>query len=274
MNNTLVYFFGFPIDSTLLSGIIAVVGTFIGMVFGGVITYCLNIKQQKKALIRDLQIKVADDMIKEINKLSQSVFNAFLIISDFTFNLEQYNDRLSYIRNNPQIPQPHNTDEKIKVVQIEDSFVKMYADNMNRDIEKQMEKWIIYSEDFNSFYNCFESKQVILNKFVNIYQYILRESRVLLNSKTNFIDIYYMEISSIVMRREFVSKDIIEKAKSLSQKYEFQSLDFGIYLQDFKVELQNYFFSDLFKNYRIPRRNPKDKKEIVLTIDIKIDESL
>jgi len=262
--------FGLKIDSTLLSGIYGIVGVLFGVISGGFITYRLNVKQMKKSLVLDLQIKASQEMLKEIDNLTNSLLKVYNNIDQLISNIELYNKSLIILQENNQIPQPKLSD--VYAVPIEDDFVKMYSKWIENCMQNNSEKCEQFSLAFNSYWNIFESREVILNKFTNIYHIILKESDKLIVCRSNYTTNYHMNISSDVMSKVIISEEKIDVTKELWEIYKNETWDFIGYLRDFKIELQNYFYSDLFDKYKVKRREPEDKNVRVLTIDSEMEE--
>jgi hypothetical protein len=263
MMNNVVNIFGYKIDITLFTSLISVLGGLIGVLVGGYITSKSNIRHMTKSTKRDLEIKSTDEMLREINILGTTLSDAVNSLMFFTLNLHTYNETVIVYLDGCK-----NSQLDSNIMQYREYRVKLDTDNLIKIIENHRLKWELYSSSFNSYWNTYESNEVILHKFREIYNFILNESRKLVRYQNNLVsDIYFMNISSDTFMKKLLSEEVIQKAEEEWNKLQQQYWDFLVYLQDFRIELQNYYYSKLFNKYKIPKRKPKDESLIVLSLD-------
>jgi len=107
----------------------------------------------------------------------------------------------------------------------------------------------------------FEKNEVILNKFVESYVKIRDE----FEKKHEINTSYALCIIEIGFNIHNYSDIDTEKLKALGEQVKNYAGDMSGYTSDLMKALQNYYQSELFGGYKIPKRQPQDKSVKVLT---------
>lgn len=224
----------------LSSGLI---GTIIGALISGIITYLYNRKQLKN----NLQIRACEEILMKIDELNLALLEAYSKLFFLIPNIKNYNQNLGEQNN----------------------LYKVYLNSVMNDIKEHQEKWNNYILAYNNYSNTYESKEVILHDFKPIYNYIAKELNLLFQTQNRLIVHYNNKISLQLMSSKLISADGIDEIINIYDKFTSLYCDIQGYFNDFKHELQNYVYSDLFDKYKIQKRKPIDKNVVVLSLDKK-----
>ncbi|EMS74019.1 hypothetical protein [Ruminiclostridium cellobioparum] len=240
--------------------LITVLVGLLSITLGWYITYRLSLKQMKKSLVSDLQIKSSQDIIYQIYILKNSLLRTNSNLSDFIFFLQQYKCSFNELG--------------LRNVNRSDSVYSTYESVLNIHIKLVMDKFeeirLTFQEltnSFNLFWTIFESKQVILNEFVPIYQLLLSKLNEYFISYLKITSIYQVELFSDINLKNQINNVVLENIQEKIRNLESLYYECSSYLGDFSNELQNKYLSHLFNNYVIPKREPKDKRKKVLSLD-------
>jgi hypothetical protein len=235
----------------------------VGAIIGGIVSYFFNLSQDKKKTKEELTLKASEELIDRINILSDALDKLSSCQMDYIHNITQFNELVSSISKEMLVSNSlRDTYEKscdIYVIGVEEStnyYVRDYRE---------------YSNAFHALWSHFQSRQLILYDFINMYKYIVNENEKMVEIHYDIFKNHFSEISINMKTRKMINHDAIEKADASLEDFKEKITHLKCYLHDFKIELQNYYLSKLFSR-SIPRRNPRDKSLIVLTRHIKIDE--
>ncbi|MEK5505584.1 hypothetical protein MKX46_07260 [Paenibacillus sp. FSL P4-0113] len=217
-----------------LSALIAIVGWWIAITNLNK-QHRRNLELDKQKFVREMQIKTADEAINLLAKSRGSLgeLNLYLILlpgdlrTKYAVNFEIHNSR------------------------------------WEKPNEQVLKLWEKSSKSILEFTYFFESREVVLNKFVgmkDIYLEQLSEIREVIGRYSEYLGgIYYSRYLNGIVLSEEELIDFENRTKEFNE-YIF---DFLGYVHDFIIELQNAFLSETFE-YSIPVRQPTDPKYKVL----------
>lgn len=217
---------------------ITIIAGLSGVVIGALITAFFSERREKKKLIKDLQIKATDDVLKDLKNFASclSEYSSFVVT-------------LTIILDN----------EIRKVQPINENIFEKFISLKHQ-----------YNDSYFVFMNNFESKRVIFNKFWGMRNYFFDTDKEFSNIA---IELSYL-LSRIyqlkVLKNAFLDDEEFEKLVTLCKRFNEKYSDLASYLYDFTVELQNEFLSKLFK-CKVPRRVVHDEDLKVLTTDLKYE---
>lgn len=225
---------------------IPLISALMGALVGGYITHRNSIKQITKSTRMNLQIDTCHEMLSKINDTTNILSELNAEFAFLKYALEGYISA-------------YDNKEGISLLSYAEILEKNFT---NHDIN-----WMKLTNSFSQFWNYYESKEVILHKFILIYKFILNENKKLAEKHSEFKTYYMHNLLSKINQREQILKEDFDKIIILKNAYSEQVLDLIAYSYDFKIELQNYYLSHLFNDYTIPKREPENSDLIVLSIE-------
>ncbi len=229
-------------DFTIMSAIIGFLGALLGAFIGGIITHYSNKRNMKK----DLQINACELMITKINIISSTIYESYLNLANIKMHLESYNEYIS--KNIPETSKTHS--------------------NIIKDrLESHEKNQHILKITMQDFFDTYESKEVILHDFKKIYNLL---KKAIIFSSSGHLRFTRDFKDSILLQLKFgdpISDDLLNKIIKSWGICEITDVNNLKHLIDFKRELQNYYLSGLFKNYKIPKRIPEGQNDTILSID-------
>lgn len=236
-------------------------------IIAGIVSYWFNLKQSKKNIKIDLQIKASQSMLEEINRFRNSVSEVYYSLSSLVFFVQQY-DRITNkdIMLNTRVV---DSSDRLHEVFSQESLLKSQIDLINDAFIKHTEKWELFSTSFYSFWTTYESNQTILNEFDNIYDFLLKEFDLFVDCRNKIISEYQMKINPDIISKKDINDLVLQEIEKTFKILEKSKFDFESYLGDFIKELQNKYLSKLFDDYKIPIRNPRNDKHKVISLDDK-----
>lgn len=194
-----------------------------------------NLDLDNQKFVREMQIKTADEAIRLLSKSREPLgeLNLYLILLPGDL-------RMKYALN------------------FEISNIRWEKPN-----EQILQLWDNSSKAILEFIYFFESREIVLNKFIEMKQVYLDqlgEIREIVNTYSEYIgSMYYSKYLSGVV----LSEEEIKVFENKTKEFNDYVYDFLAYIHDFIVELQNTFLSKTFE-YSIPVRQPIDPKHKVL----------
>gem|GEM_PF-4274841 len=202
---------------------------------GWIMSYWQNRNLQKKQYQIELGTKTVDNGLeyvhgtsKKLNKLSATVSSIMFLEPIFMIKYMSFDSKFEYWQK-----------KKIEI----------------------MDDWSNATETFINLIMYLESREVILNKFVKMRHKLLDKYREMETYKPyKFLHDNYFNHMKQTVNVNF--REIEKEIKPLNQII----FDLMAYLKDLQVEMQNEFLSEIFDNYRVPRRKPEDPEHEVLTI--------
>ena len=199
---------------------------------GWIVAYFIAIKKIEKTLVKQLQIEASREVIKSLRNFCDK-FNALdVFLTKTKINLESH---------------------------INDSIIRLHV-LLSQELEEFLDLRKKSSEALIALVFLFEDNEVILNKFTNFNREIFNGYEKLRTLSRPYEDWFRSKFSPILSEEEF------KKLKELTEKFLEFTLDMISYADDYIRELQNCYQSDLF-GYKISKREPKDKKFKVLSLD-------
>lgn len=229
-----------------------IISLFIGGLITGLISYKFLQKREKDKLKKDLQIKATEEILeiaREVNdKASRFLF------PDFT-SFQGYNDTLSHLEKNKPSSGVSKTDSIIS--DLHNSQLNQAKDEVRNCMNNFFENRKEYAFSYCRFLNIFETKLVILNKFIGINELLSDKFKEIMDIETKIMDLYHFEISTCVTYSRPIENDLIEKMAALDNRLLEIKADIMCIYYDLSVALQNEFLSDVF-GFKIPCRQPID----------------
>jgi hypothetical protein len=194
-----------------------------------------NLELDKQKFIREMQIKTADEAINLLAKSRDSLgeLNLYLIL----------------------LPGDLRTKYSVNL--------EIHSSRWEKPNEQVLKLWEKSSKSILEFTYFFESREVVLNKFVGMKETYLEQLSEIREATGNYSEylgrIYYSTYLNGIVLSEEELIDLENKTKEFNE-YIF---DFLGYVHDFIIELQNAFLSETF-GYSIPIRQPTDSRYKVL----------
>lgn len=227
---------------TLISAIIGFLGALLGAFIGGFITHLSS----KKTLKKDLQINACELLISKINILSSTIYQCYLNLTYIKGQLESYNENI--YNNNFEA-------------------AKTRSNNIKSKLESHEKNYNLLIIHYNDFIDTYESKEVILHDFKKIYKRVNSDIRPCPHAHSTFAKDFKDIILSQLESNSSISDELLNKIVQSWENCDIKDVKSLKHLIDFKTELQNYYFSGLFKNYKIPKRIPENPKDTILSLD-------
>jgi len=231
-----------------------IISLLIGALLSGFISYIFLKKREKDKLRKDLQLKAAEQILEEIRLVNDK--SSMLFIPDFT-SFQGYNSTLEFIESNKplegDLPIIKKTVEELNTNQLQWS-----KDRILKCMNSFFEIWKEYAYSYCRFINLFESKQVILNKFIGIKELLGEQLTEIMEIENKIMRLYHFEISPCVTYSNPISTELINKMQELDNELMEKTTDICSIFYDFTIEIQNEFLGKLF-GYEIPARQPVDK---------------
>lgn len=195
-----------------------------------------NINLQEENLKKELQINVAEESIKLLSQIRADLIKLNAFIDGFKFEM----------------------------IGIKNSG--FFSEKWKNPVNNLRECFNNYNDSTLNFLYYFESREVILNKFLNMkntFNNKYSETSKLSNDLIRFlIDSFIVDLP---LKKQIEKMDH-EKYELLTESLREHIFDLFGYIHDFNIELQNAFLAEMF-NYKIPQRAPEKTNVKVLSID-------
>ncbi|QLY79462.1 MULTISPECIES: hypothetical protein [Clostridium] len=224
----------------------SVYSVLLGAIISAYISYRFTKWRENQRLKIDLQIKTTDmliDIIKNFNT-SASIMTSknfvFFNIYNSTLESNKIDDSLDKINND------------FKII-----LINQAKENAINNFEEYREIWINYSKAFMPIISILESREVILNKFVNDKDELIDEFQKLIDLQNDFTTLYYNDISNKILFNQLIADTSLEKVNKYQQKFMDQCIYVSCKVLDLQVKLQNEFLGKLFKYKVQPRKENK-----------------
>ncbi|ERK31949.1 hypothetical protein [Clostridium intestinale] len=135
-----------------------------------------------------------------------------------------------------------NTDFKIMLI-------NQAKENSINNFEEYRELWINYSKSFMPIISILESREIILNKFVNDKDELIDEFQKLIDLQN--------DVSYKITLNQLIDTISLKTVDDYQQKFMEQCIYVSCKVWDLQVKLQNEFLGKLFK-YTVPPRKPNN----------------
>lgn len=226
---------------------------FLSVLLGGLttgyITYKFLKRREKDKLKVDLQIKAAEQILEEIRVVGDK--SSMLFIPDLT-SFQSYSSTAIFSEKNS----PATTSA------MQDFYnggqLNQAKDRVRKCMDNFFELWKDYAFSYCKFINSFETKLVILNKFIGIKELLSEELKVMMEIENRIMHLYQFEISDCITYSKPIDDNLINQIKALENIFQEKKADIISIFHDLNVGLQNEFLGDLF-GFKIPDRQPIDE---------------
>lgn len=230
---------------------------FISILIGGLITGYISYKflkrREKDKLKIDLQVKATEQLLEDIKVVDDKASKLF--IPGFS-SFQDYNSTLTHIENNmlsDDYPMVKSTMEDLYNKQLNQA-----KDRVSKSMDNFFESWNEYSLSYSKFINSFETKMVILNKFIGIKELLFDELKLIMNIENKIMNLYYFEISNYITYSKPIDNSLINQLADLENNLQEKKVDIISIFYDMKIGLQNEFLGELYE-FKIPTRQPIDE---------------
>jgi|GEM_PF-5268430 len=214
----------------------AMLSALLGAVVGGLITWLIMRSLEKYKIKKDIEIRTAYEIISIINDFQTSLVDFITYLMKDRKTIYDMCEFKALIN-----PDPSYTQESLRL-------------------------WINVLKPTAKLFIYFDSRYIILHKFVKIKEFLWDEKEKLSTSVDKLQD----KLIELDHSRQTQNKLSIEKIEELVlQHKECSNIAGDIlgYLHDFIVDIQNHMLDDLFENIVVPKRKPLDQRVKVISIN-------
>lgn len=195
---------------------------FLGAAITGVISYILTKRREKEKLIKDLQIKTADEMIDIIYKVQNAISSLIDCVGLFEMDILPLTNDIG-IKNK----------EKIK--------------EKTEEIGEYIKHWSDYQTILHSLIFKINSRKLILNGFYDFIDCISQFKDDIHKAQSKFIGEFFNCLDNKYDKNE------LDIESDEYKRYTYEAKVFSSYLEaminllnDFNIQLQNRFLSKVF----------------------------
>lgn len=230
-----------------------IVSVLLGAFISGYISYRFLKKRERDKLKKDLQLKATEQILDEIRIVNDK--SSMLFIPDLA-SFEGYNSILEFVQSN----KPQEDDlviVKKTVEELNTNQLQWSKDRILKCMNDFFEIWKEYSYSYCRFINLFETKQIILNRFIGIKDLLGEQLTEIMDIESRIMHFYHFDINPCVTYSNPISNELINEMQALNNELMEKRVDISSIFYDFTIELQNEFLGELFA-HEIPSRQPVD----------------
>jgi|LGOV01.1.fsa_nt_gb glutamate synthase domain-containing protein 2 len=231
-------------------GIDNLISVIIGALLSALLSSHILKKREKEKTKLDLELETVKEVLYEMKSVGDKLVSVHQIRD---YLLESFNNQLIKLEDG------QNINLSIQ------SFFEYTQKDIRENFDEFQKSWFAFSETFISFILSFESKEIILSRFIGIKEALVEEEKKTRLLYNKIFDIYNSSILTKVTYSERIDEEEIELIKSMNNEvFIDKRTDITVILYDLKIELQNEYLSDLF-DFSLPRRKPQNSEFFVYT---------